>query len=152
MSIPSATQTIPESAQVLLIDDDDFVTVTLPHYLTKRGCNVVTARDRRSAESLISTLPYDLIIFDPYMTGETSRDAKSLLDMMCRLQPTARIVLLSAYTSSEMDLAGAACGAVAVLTKPQSPSFLSQLVISALKSTPINQSPNFGSGAPSLLL
>ena len=152
MSLPSATQTVIESAHVLLIDDDDFVTVTLPHYLAKRGCNVVTARDRRSAETLLSTFTYDLVIFDPYMTGETSRDAKSFLDMICRLQPGARIVLLSAYTSSEMDSAGAACGAVAVLTKPQAPSFLSQLVISALKSTPMNQSPTFGSGGPSLLL
>lgn len=140
MSPTPATQTVMETAQVLLIDDDDFVTVTLPHYLQKRGCSVVTARDRRSAESLISTLAYDLIIFDPYMTGETTRDAKSLLEMMHRLQPAARIVLISAYTSSEMDSAGAACGALAVLTKPQSPSFLSQLVISALKSHPLTES------------
>ena len=69
MSLPSATQTVIESAHVLLIDDDDFVTVTLPHYLAKRGCNVVTARDRRSAETLLSTFTYDLVIFDPYMTG-----------------------------------------------------------------------------------
>jgi DNA-binding NtrC family response regulator len=137
---PTATQTVIESAQVLLIDDDDFVTTTLPHYLAKRGCNVVTARDRRSAESLISTLAYDLIVFDPYMTGEINRDAGALLEKIRAQQPAARIVLLSAYTSSDMDDAGAACGAVAVLTKPQSPSFLTQLVISALKSHPHTES------------
>jgi DNA-binding NtrC family response regulator len=130
-----ATQTVDARAQVLLIDDDDFMTVTLPHYLAKRDCDVVTVRTRTEAERLLTDGTYDLIVVDPYMTGETTRDTKPLLEMMRRHQPASRIVLISAYTSSEMVAAAEACGVVAVLTKPQSPIFLSQLVVSALKSS-----------------
>jgi len=129
-----ATQPVNARARVLLVDDDDFMTVTLPHYLAKRDCDVVTARHRTEAERLLAAASYDLIVVDPYMTGETTKDTKPLLDMMRGHQPAARIVLISAYTSTEMVVAAAACGAVAVLTKPQSPIFLSQLVVSALKS------------------
>jgi DNA-binding NtrC family response regulator len=124
---------------VLLVDDDDFMTVTLPHYLAKRECDVVTARDRTEAERLLAAASFDLIIVDPYMTGETTRDTKTLLEMMRRHQSASPIVLISAYTSTEMMVAAEASGVVAVLTKPQSPIFLSQLVVSALKSPSIGE-------------
>ena len=128
--------TVPEPvpARVLLVDDDDFMTVNVSHYLTRRGCDVVTARDPHAAEHELTRATYDLVVIDPYMTGQTTRDTRPLLLKMRDLQPRAAFVLISAYTSPEMVGAASACSAIAVLTKPQSPQFLSELVLSALES------------------
>lgn len=132
LSAAISLEPIP-APQVLLIDDDDFIAISLRHYLTARGCVVDTAATRKEADNLLRERAYDLILTDPYITGEAGSDASEFLQSLRRRQPHSRIVVASAYTSPQLFAAGEASDLVAVLTKPQSLVFLSQLVMSALK-------------------
>ena len=119
---------------VLLIDDDDFVAVSLRQYLASHGCDVDVAYDRPSAGHLLAARSYEVVVLDPYMTGEAGRGDATLLDTVRSQQPRARVILLSAYTSEALLASGVVHQTVAVLTKPQPVTVLTQLVISALKS------------------
>ena len=119
--------------RILLIDDDEFVSVTLQQYLAARECEVVVATDREAAELRLVDGTYDLVLVDPYMTGEAHREVGAMITSIRVLQPEAAIVIVSAYTSPQLIAAADANGSSAVLTKPQSVLFVSQLIMTSLR-------------------
>ena len=119
--------------RILLIDDDEFISVTLQRYLTVEGCEVATATDRETAELRLVDGTYDLVLVDPYMTGEAHREVGAMISSIRMLQPEAAIVIVSAYTSPRLIAAANANRSSAVLTKPQSVLFVSQLIMTSLR-------------------
>ncbi|HEU4521695.1 MAG TPA: response regulator [Thermoanaerobaculia bacterium] len=136
MSAAIPALTYSDVPRVLLVDDDEFIAVSLRHYLMARGCEVISATDRETAGQHLAQESFDVVLVDPYMTGEAARNTDSILLAVRNRQPRARLVIVSAYTSTQLIAAGEMHGAVAVLTKPQSVVFLSQLVMSTLKMQP----------------
>ena len=134
MSSTLALQPLPAKvARILLVDDDEFIAISLGHYLRARGCRVETATAIADAKVLLRTRTYDLVLVDPYMTGEAERDASSFLRTIALLQPDAQLVIASAYVTPHLSSTAERFGAIAVLSKPQSVVFLSQLVMSATR-------------------
>lgn len=92
-----------------------------------------TASGIDEAQVLFRTRTYDLVLVDPYMTGEAERDASAVLTTVGLLQPEALLVVVSAYVTPHLSATAQRLDAVAVLSKPQSVVFLSQLVMTATR-------------------
>lgn len=115
---------------VLIIDDDDLIARSLRHLLLERGGNIDLARDRAVAEELLALRRYDLVIVDPFLTGEVQGDG-ALVATIRRLQPDVPLVILSAYTSPA--LVAAPAFRATIVRKPQPLPFLASLVAGLLR-------------------
>ena len=106
------------SRSVLLIDDDEQIAGSLRKYLISHGCDTESARERKSATEILASRRFDLILLDPYLTGEAG-DYASLLALVRERQALATIVLLTAYLSSELGNKALEAGVRAIITKPK---------------------------------
>jgi DNA-binding NtrC family response regulator len=113
---------------VLLLDDDDVIAGSLSRYLSMNGCAVDVAVDPLHGETLMAEKSYDVIVVDPYLTGGIHRDHNELIETVCRMQPQATVIVLTGYGSPALARVAADCNISALLTKPQSVVFLSQLI------------------------
>lgn len=120
--------------RVLLIDDDELVARSLREYLVKNGRLVDVAVDFPSSVALMDAQQYGVVIVDPYLTGRNQED-DSLLDAIRTAQPDASLIVLTAYGSPSLAISAARLHASALLTKPQSVSYLGEFVSDACRDT-----------------
>jgi len=118
--------------RVLLIDDDELIADSLRQYLSTNGCEVDVALDAASAEILMMSSAYQVVLVDPYLTGEIHRRDTALLEAVHRLQPSASVIVVTGYGSTAlMQLATDARHSL--VNKPQSVVALSDLIATALR-------------------
>ena len=122
---------VPAQDSILLIDDDELVAGSLREYLVRGGSQVDVALEASSAEQLMHTRQYDVVVVDPYFTGGVQDDDDALLATIRGLQPSAALIVLTAYASPALAAVAGRERATALLAKPQSVPFLSQFVVSA---------------------
>jgi DNA-binding NtrC family response regulator len=113
--------------RVLLIDDDELVAGSLRDCLVRNGRQVDVAVDLSSSVELMDARQYGVILVDPYLTGRL-RDDDSLLDAIRTSQPAASLIVLTAYGSPSLAMSAERLHAAALLEKPQSVAFLSNVI------------------------
>jgi DNA-binding NarL/FixJ family response regulator len=93
--------TIQEAGrQILLIDDDELVCGSLRQFLQTQGCAVDVADDAASAEALMKTRAFDVVVVDPYLTtGVRDASGANLVKRIRALQPHAALIVLTGYDS-----------------------------------------------------
>ena len=72
---------------------------------------------------------YDIIMADPYLTGGVHRDGCRLIESIRTMQPAARLIILTGYSSPELARSAADGKISALLAKPQSIPFLSKFLV-----------------------
>ena len=117
-------------AQILVIDDDPSVRVTIEQILQSAGHAVISAVDGREGVDIFRANPVDVVITDLYMPNqeglETIRELRSRF-------PTVAIIAMSGRPTAETMLSIAQkLGAVGVLQKPFVPQELLAAVTKAL--------------------
>ncbi|MDR3507140.1 MAG: response regulator, partial [Caulobacteraceae bacterium] len=55
---------------LLVVDDDDRIRALIKEFLTRAGFRVSVAADAATARRLLSSLEFDLLVFDVMMPGE----------------------------------------------------------------------------------
>lgn len=115
-------------ARVLIIDDDELISVALFHHLQDSGVSVDLAIDPDRAEALLVAHDYEVVLMDAYLTGQLQPRACELLDNVQRLRPASQIVLLTAYESPLLADHAKASKHVTVVPKPQSVMHLSEVI------------------------
>jgi DNA-binding NarL/FixJ family response regulator len=115
--------------RVLLIDDDDFVAVSLRGFLVQQNWDVDVSLEPHAAEALMRNNRYDVVLVDPYLTGALHDPKSDLIRIARQLEPNAALIVLTAYWSSELARAAAECEVAALLRKPQ-PVTLLEYVLS----------------------
>ena len=124
-------------ANILIVDDDPAVQLTIRLLLERAGHHVTVAGDGRMGLTLFERSPFDLLFLDIFMPGmdglETMRHVRAL-------QPTIPIIVISGRsiapdTHAEPDFLKMATklGAVASLQKPFRADVLLAAVESCLK-------------------
>lgn len=113
--------------RVLLIDDDELVAGSLREYLVKNGRQVDVAVDIDASAGLMDERQYGVIVVDPYLTGR-QHDDDSLLHAIRASQPAASLIVLTAYGSPSLATSAERLHAAALLEKPQSVMFLSDVI------------------------
>jgi DNA-binding NtrC family response regulator len=113
---------------VLLIDDDELIAGSLHRYLVTQGVAVDVAVDRSQAVDSMQAHRYDVVLVDPYLTGALHGDREELFDAIRHLQPRAALIVLTAYSSPELESAAADGRITTLLPKPQSIVRLGELL------------------------
>jgi two-component system, NtrC family, response regulator HydG len=121
---------VPESARLLVADDDPGLRESLERTLTREGYLVVLASDGRAALERVQAGGIDLIVTDLKMPGLTGLE---LLRAAKAIAPDVDVILLTAFGTVEEAVKAMKDGAYDFLTKPFRREQLLKLVDKALE-------------------
>ena len=127
----SASQNAPH---LLIVDDEESICFSMKDYFSHNGFIVDTAQEVEEAERLIAQGKYKVIIQDLRMGPGKDHDGLHIVRMVHAQSPDTRIVILTAYGSSEIEDEAKLLGADAFLRKPQPLSQVAQVVRGLIES------------------
>jgi len=106
---------------VLLVDDEETILFALEDYLSAAGWDVATARGRAAAERLLDERSFSAAVVDLRLSvaDEGGAEGLELARSIRERRPEARVLVLTAYGSRELEEAAQGLGVVAWLQKPQ---------------------------------
>ena len=122
--------------RILVIDDEESICFSMSEYFSLHGYRVDTAQELDEAEKLIGSREYKVVIQDLRLTATRNADGLDIIKMIRGQNPFTRIIVLTAYGSSEMEDEARRCGADAFLRKPKPLSQVAQVVQGLLESPP----------------
>lgn len=111
-------ETPSERLRVLVVDDDRQVLKAARCYLSAYEFKVDTASEREEAEALLTTKAYSLLIADLCLTGVHGREGLELVRVARERCPMARIIVITAFGTPELELEVLRSGADMLLEKP----------------------------------
>lgn len=99
---------------VLLVEDDDDNATFVVNFLGENGVRVTRARSVQAARLYLAAVPYDLVISDIGLPGESG------WDLMTKARPANGVpaIALSGYARKEDEAKSRAAGFLAHLSKP----------------------------------
>ena len=109
----STDRTVVKS--VLVVDDEQNFVSLLDWFLTKRGYEVRTALNGEEALELVEKASPDLALIDIRMGP---MDGLSLLDEVKQRSPEIKVIMMTAYPTSDSRRHAFGKGAAAYFTKP----------------------------------
>ena len=124
----------PTPRQLLIVDDEESICFSMKEYFTHHGFAVETVTDRHEAERKIRSGKFDVLIQDLRLGVTKDQDGLEIIRLAHECSPETRIVVLTAYGSSEVEHEAKASGADAFLRKPQPLSQVAQVVRGLLES------------------
>ncbi len=122
--------------RLLVVDDEESICFSMSEYFSLHGYRVDTARELEEAEKLIEATEYKVVIQDLRLTTTRNPDGLDIIKMIRSQNPQTRIIVLTAYGSSEMEDEARRCGADAFLRKPKPLSQVAQVVQGLLEAPP----------------
>ena len=122
--------------RLLVVDDEESICFSMSEYFSLHGYRVDTARELEEAEKLIEATEYKVVIQDLRLTTTRNPDGLDIIKMIRSHNPQTRIIVLTAYGSSEMEDEARRCGADAFLRKPKPLSQVAQVVQGLLEAPP----------------
>jgi DNA-binding NtrC family response regulator len=114
---------VQETIRILVVDDEEPLRRLLKKELGRKGFSVETARDGRSALSVLRDQPFDVILLDIVMPGT---DGISLMETLKADPSSPVIIVLTGRATIETAVEAMKNGAYDYLTKPYK---LDELVI-----------------------
>jgi len=122
--------------RLLIVDDEESICFSMSEYFSLQGYKVDTASELEEAEKLLGATNYKVVIQDLRLTMTSNRDGLEMIRMVKEHNPQARVVVLTAYGSPEIEEEARRCGADAFLRKPKPLSQVAQIVQGLLESPP----------------
>jgi PAS domain S-box-containing protein len=120
-----------QGEQVLVVDDEEALCVSLTHLLTRLGYKVVSKSQPEEALALFSANPeqFTLVLTDLTMPGMTGLD---LAQKLLAVKPSARVVLMSGFSGTWTRSSVRTLGLVDMLVKPLNAAALADGVARAI--------------------
>jgi DNA-binding response OmpR family regulator len=115
------------NTRILVVDDEEPIRFALREYFVARGYTVDCAQEIEEAEALINANAYDIVIADLRLTGIHGAEGLELVSYV-RERSDARVILLTAYGTNEIERAAYDRGATAFLHKPTPLATVAELV------------------------
>ena len=128
----------PAVRHLLVVDDEESICFSMSEYFSQQGFQVDTAREAEEAEKLIEQTDYAVIIQDLRLGTSDRHEGIDMIRLAHRHNPQTRIVVLTAYGSTETEEEARRSGADAFLRKPKPLSQVAQ-VIQGLIESPRNR-------------
>ncbi len=127
-------------ANILIVDDDPAVQITIRLILERAGHHVTAAGDGHTGLALFEASRFDLLFLDIFMPGmdglETMRHIRVLQPALPIIVISGRAVAPDAYAEPDFLKMATKLGAVASLQKPFRPDALLAAVDGCLTSAP----------------
>ncbi len=121
-------------ANILIVDDSKFMRKMLSDILVKEGHQIAgEAENSKEAIELFKKVNPDLVTLDIIMPKVEGLDAISALKAMIKINPHAKVVMVSAMGQEEVVEEYIQAGARSFIVKPFKPSNVTGVVKSALK-------------------
>jgi two-component system, NtrC family, response regulator HydG len=104
-----------EPLRILVVDDDRSIRLSMAAILMLDGYEVETAGDGQKALAAAARSAFDIIFIDFKMPGMSG--VETFLELK-KLTPAPLVVLMTAYTTDEMNKEALKLGIYAIQTKP----------------------------------
>jgi two-component system response regulator PilR (NtrC family) len=117
-------------ARVLAVDDEKSMRDLLAIILKKEGYRADVARNRQEVEGFLAANHYQLVISDVKMPGFSGIE---VLRMVRENSPETRVILVTAYASTETAIEAMKLGAFDYITKPFQVDEMKRLVRAAMQ-------------------
>jgi len=125
-----------QTLRLLVVDDEESICFSMKEYFTMQGYSVDTARELEEAQRLIESTDYQVVIQDLRLDPAQIPEGLEMVRFISRQNPHARIIVLTAYGSAEMEEEALRCGADAFLRKPKPLSHVAQVIQGLIDSRP----------------
>jgi DNA-binding NtrC family response regulator len=122
--------------RLLVVDDEESICFSMKEYFTMQGYSVDTAQELEEAQRLVEATDYQVVIQDLRLDPAQIPEGLEMVRFICRHNPHARIIVLTAYGSAEMEAEALRCGADAFLRKPKPLSQVAQVIQGLIESRP----------------
>lgn len=122
--------------RLLIVDDEESICFSMCEYFSLHGFKVDTAREIEEAEKLIEGTDYKVVIQDLRLGSNRNPDGLHMIKLIRRQHPQTRIIILTAYGSTEAEDEARRYGVDAFLRKPKPLSQVAQVVQGLLESPP----------------
>lgn len=109
----------PMKPRLLVVDDEEPILSAIREYFQPRGYDVDCARELEEAEALLAHIRYALVIADVRLTGVHGNEGLELIRFIRERSPWTRIIVLTGYGSTEIEMEAIGRGVDAFLQKPQ---------------------------------
>ncbi len=121
-------------AQILVVDDEETIRTTLADIITIKGYEVATAESGETAVEMCTENRYDVILMDVRMPGIDGVEAFRQIRVN---QPDVRMIIMTAYSTEELEQVALDEGAIAFLPKPLDIQKVLELIGEAVKKASI---------------
>lgn len=101
--------------KILIIDDDDLVSMSLKKVLVKEGYSVEICNDAGEWSDVVKNFQPDLILLDIYLTTHNGID---ILKLIKKDYPTLPVIMITGYADIKMAVTSIKLGAFDFLLKP----------------------------------
>lgn len=124
-----------QPAKILIIDDEEDILLSLRLFLSQHFESVHTENNPYHIPRHLRTQHYDLILLDMnFRKGDTSgQDGMMWLRKILELQPTAGVIMITAYADVKTAVEAVKTGATDFVEKPWRNEKLLATILSALK-------------------
>lgn len=122
--------------RLLIVDDEESICFSMSEYFSLHGFKVDTAREVEEAEKLLEAQEYKVIIQDLRLGATRNSEGLDIIKLVRDQNLQAKIIVLTAYGSAEVEDEAKRCGADAFLRKPKPLSQVAQVVEGLLESPP----------------
>ena len=122
--------------RLLIVDDEESICFSMSEYFSLHGFKVDTAREVEEAEKLLEVQDYKVIIQDLRLGTTRNSDGLDIIKMVRDQNRHAKIIVLTAYGSTDVEDEAKRCGADAFLRKPKPLSQVAQVVEGLIESPP----------------
>jgi two-component system NtrC family response regulator len=138
---------LSHSPRVLVVDDDGAVLVSLALLLKQSGFEPLRAAGAAEALAILAREPVDLVLQDMNFSPQTGgEEGLALLAQVRERHPALPVLLMTAWGSIGLAVAGIKAGAANFFTKPWDNEQLVELVRATLA---LNAAPGAPAGGPS---
>ena len=122
--------------RILVVDDEESICFSMSEYFSLHGFKVDTAREVEEAEKLLEAQDYKVIIQDLRLGTRPNADGLDIIRLVKDHHLPAKIIVLTAYGSAEVEEEAKRYGADAFLRKPKPLSQVAQVVEGLLEAPP----------------
>lgn len=122
--------------RLLIVDDEEPILFAMREYFSTCGYRVDCAREIDEAEVMLLGTPYAAVIADLRLSGSQSAEGLEIIGYVRERCPQTRVVLLTAYGSTEVECEARRRGVDAFLHKPMPLPAVAQIVKDLLQAAP----------------
>ncbi len=124
-----------QDAKILVVDDEEDILLSMQFFLSQHFSKVVTENNPYQLPRLLRNEQYDLILLDMnFKKGDTSgRDGMMWLEKILELEPTANVIMITAYADVKTAVNAVKTGAIDFIEKPWRNEKLLSTILSVLK-------------------
>jgi len=134
MMVAKSNSDLAPRFRILIVDDEELIVQAMKKYFAGLGYDVDSAFELEEAQAMLANNRYQLVIADLRLTGVGGVEGLQIVSDVRQRYSDARVILLSAYGTPEIERESYQRGADAFLHKPKAMMEIAQVAVSLLES------------------